>query len=198
MDRVDEIAALFERHGDEAYEGLRRESINALEHALQTAQLAEWAQADAALVVAALLHDVGHFIADASLPDSADDEHETRGAQWLAGAFGPAVVEPVRLHVQAKRYLVATDARYLEGLSPASVHSLRAQGGPMSADECTRFEALPHADGAVMLRRWDDCAKTPQKKTPPLAYYLAMARELQLGADTPSGFVRTVVGSFDA
>jgi phosphonate degradation associated HDIG domain protein len=197
MDLVDDIATLFERHGQQAYEGLRRESVDARAHALQTAQLAEWAQADASLVLAALLHDIGHFIADPSLPDADDDEHETRGAQWLAQGFGAALVEPVRLHVLAKRYLVATDTRYLENLSSASVHSLRAQGGPMSRDECARFEALPYADGAVQLRRWDDLAKTPGKKTPPLEYYLALARELQLDTE-PAGFVRTVVGSFDA
>jgi phosphonate degradation associated HDIG domain protein len=198
MDLVDDIATLFERHGHQAYEGLRRESVDALAHALQTAQLAEWAQADGALVLAALLHDIGHFIADASLPDDADDGHELHGAHWLAQGFGPAVVEPVRLHVQAKRYLVATDPRYADSLSEASVHSLRAQGGPMTRDECRRFEALPFADGAVLLRRWDDSAKTPGKRTPPLEYYLALARELQLDAEQPRGFVRTVVGSFDA
>src|SRR3954467_12796035 len=103
MDLVDDIAPLVERPGHEAYEGLRRESVDARAHALQSAQLAEWAQADASLVLAALLHDIGHFIAEPSLPDGADDEHEARGAQWLARGFGAAVVEPVRLHVLAKR-----------------------------------------------------------------------------------------------
>ena len=194
MDAIDQIEQLFERHGSQLYEGQLRESVSALEHSLQTAQLAEWAQADHALVAAALLHDLGHFI-DPVGDDQVDDEHERRAAALLASSFPPAVVEPVRLHVQAKRYLVATDAKYLAGLSSASVHSLALQGGPMSADECRRFEATPYAEDAVLLRRWDDSAKTPGRKTPSLAYYLPLLREFHTGAALKAP--RTVVGSLD-
>jgi predicted HD phosphohydrolase len=80
--------------------------------------------------------------------------------------------------VQAKRYLVATDARHLASLSPASVHSLHLQGGPMGREEVMLFEARPYAAEAVTLRRWDDLAKRPHKRTPPLGHYLALLREL--------------------
>ncbi len=194
MDVVEDIGLLLRLHGDRPYDGLRHESVTELEHALQCAQLAEWSQVDNTLVVAALLHDIGHFAA-AAVGDAVDDEHEQRAATLLSGVFPAAVIEPVRLHVQAKRYLVATDAKYLAGLSSASVHSLGLQGGAMSPAECRRFETTPFAQDAVVLRRWDDSAKIPGRKTPPLAYYLPLLREYQTGAD--SAALRTVLGSLD-
>jgi phosphonate degradation associated HDIG domain protein len=194
MDVVEDIGLLLRLHGDRPYDGLRHESVTELEHALQCAQLAEWSQVDNTLVVAALLHDIGHFAA-AAVGDAVDDEHEQRAATLLGGVFPAAVIEPVRLHVQAKRYLVATDAKYLTGLSSASVHSLGMQGGAMSPAECRRFETTPFAQDAVVLRRWDDSAKVPGRKTPPLGYYLPLLREYQIGAD--SAALRTVLGSLD-
>lgn len=191
---VERIDALFQQFGATAYEGGRRESVSALEHALQCAQLAEWAGAPPTLVAAALLHDVGHFTHGLADEDLTDDAHERRAVAWLGDDFGPEVVEPIRLHVAAKRYLVATERGYALGLSPASVHSLALQGGPMSADECAAFEAEPFAQAALLLRRWDDAAKQPGKATPPLAYYLALLGEVLDGAAPP----RTVVSAFDA
>lgn len=179
MDPLQHIEALFALHGHRPYEGARREPVTMLEHALQCAQLAEWADARTTLVIAALLHDIGHFIGTDGIGDDEDDTHETRAVPLLVHAFGAAVAEPVRLHVAAKRYLVATDAAYAGTLSSASVHSLGLQGGPMTLDERTAFDALPHAGEALMLRRWDDMAKTPGKPTPPLAWYLTLMEELR-------------------
>jgi len=175
---LEHIEALFDRHGDQPYEGLRREAVSALAHALQCADLAQNAGAPPSLVAAALLHDLGHFGID--VPESIDDGHEHRAARWLARAFGPAVTEPIRLHVAAKRYLVAVDARYAADLSPASRHSLSLQGGPMSVAERTAFDAQPHAESALRLRRWDDAAKRPGAAAPALATYLPMLRDLLL------------------
>lgn len=170
------VAALWAAHGGQQYDGARRESVTAQEHALQCAQLAEWADAEPALVAAALLHDIGHF--SATEDEATDDAHELRALPILAAGFGPAVLEPIRLHVQAKRYLVSTDARYAGALSSASVHSLALQGGPMTAGEAAAFEALPFAANAVQLRRWDDAAKDPGRSTPPLSYYLTVLVEV--------------------
>lgn len=178
---VSGIEALFQRHGDQAYDGSRREPVTATQHALQCAQLAEWAHADDTLVAAALLHDVGHFIA-AEGDEQVDDRHELQALPFLATRFGPAVLEPIRLHVAAKRYLVAVDPAYLSGLSSASLHSLGLQGGAMSSDEVRAFEALPYAMDAVQLRRWDDLAKVPGQATPPLGYYLALLRGVERAA----------------
>ena len=180
-DIIERIETWFSLHGSQAYDGSRRESVSALNHALQCAQLAEDAYASPALVAAALLHDIGHFVALDDLDDMehVDDLHELRGVAVLVLDFPPAVIEPVRLHVAAKRYLTAVEPSYFSGLSPASVHSLAQQGGPMSADEAARFAALPFADDAVRLRRWDDLAKVPGRATPRLDYYLALLGEVR-------------------
>lgn len=181
MDMIDRIEDLFNRHGSSVYEGARQEPVTALAHALQCAQLAEWAQAGDSLVAAALLHDIGHFIEAPLMSDAVDDVHEMRAVPFLSQAFGPAVVEPVRLHVQAKRYLVATDLQYLGNLSAASVHSLHLQGGPMCRDEVLLFEGLPYAVEAVALRRWDDLAKRPRGRASTLAHYRPLLRGLVQG-----------------
>jgi predicted HD phosphohydrolase len=126
------------------------------------------------LVVAALLHDVGHLLS--GLPENVarqgiDDTHESAGAAWLAQHFGPAVSAPVRLHVAAKRYLCAVEPAYLGSLSPASQVSLRLQGGPFEAADVQRFESEPHFAAAVALRRWDDAAKIPGLVVPGLESY---------------------------
>ena len=183
-DILERIEHLFALHGATSYEGHRRESVSALNHALQCAQLAEDARADVALVVAALLHDVGHFVAidDVGEMDDIDDVHELRGVAVLVRDFPPAVIEPIRLHVAAKRYLTATEPSYFRGLSSASVHSLAQQGGPFRGAEIARFEALPFAQDAVRLRRWDDLAKRPDWETPSLAYYLTLVDEVRVPA----------------
>ncbi len=163
---VAEIEALFARHGGETY----GEGVTQLQHALQTAALAAAEGADDALVVAALLHDVGHFL------QPTDDsfgyhKHDRSGGAWLAQRFGPAVSEPVRLHVAAKRCLCATEADYFGKLSAASVHSLSKQGGPMSAAEVAAFSASPHAAAAMRLRRWDDGGKLEGIVVPDLPDY---------------------------
>ncbi|RQP26701.1 HD domain-containing protein [Piscinibacter terrae] len=174
MTLIERIEALFLQHGRRACD-----SVTALDHALQCAQLAEWAHADAPLVAAALLHDIGHFIVVDPYGDEVDDVHELRALPLLAEGFSASVIEPVRLHVQAKRYLVATDPAYAQSLSPASLHSLLLQGGAMGEEEQRFFEDLPFARQAVQLRRWDDQARVPGRATPSLAYYLGLLEDLQ-------------------
>ncbi len=181
---IEHLALQFMLHGHKPYEGRRREDVNALEHALQCAHLAELAGASDALVAAALLHDIGHFEVDDTagirdnIGDDIDDRHEDRAARWLHPIFGAAVAEPVRLHVSAKRCLVAIDPHYAECLSPASVHSLALQGGAMTREEAAAFQAQPHADDALQLRRWDESAKLAGRLTPPLAHYLGVLANL--------------------
>ena len=186
MDVIERIERLFLTRGHTVYEGRRAESVTAQQHALQCAQIAEWAGSPGTLVAAALLHDLGHFVqnVDDELDDN-DDTHEERALGLLSLDFGRAVLEPIRLHVQAKRYLVAVDPHYAGQLSPASQHSLRLQGGPMNPDEQRWFEGLPYADETLSLRRWDDAAKTPGQRTPPLAYYLGMLDPLRQRRVTP-------------
>ena len=173
MNTPKEIERLFEKKGGDAYFG---ENVTQLEHALQTAWMAEQEEAPDSLVVAALLHDIGHLLHD--LPETIADQgvdtrHEELGNAWLKGSFGEAVYEPVKLHVAAKRYLCATDATYLDELSPASRHSLALQGGPMTPTEVDNFEANTFYAAAVRLRRWDDRAKVPGLPVPALEHYQA-------------------------
>lgn len=174
MNVTDEIFRLFAKGGAEAYYG---EAVSMLEHALQAAHFARKANAPDALVIAALLHDIGHLVEEvpADIADwNVDAHHEEKGAAWLARHFGPEVCNPVRLHVPAKRYLCATDSSYFSKLSPASVHTLKLQGGPMNAEEVSAFERIPHYKDATRVRRWDDAGKIAGLKTAGLAEYRAM------------------------
>jgi predicted HD phosphohydrolase len=175
-DILGQIEALFYRHGGGHRVAAIDEPVDALQHALQCAHLAERDGASPPLVVAALLHDVGHFVALDTGADAVDDVHELRALGLLACDFGRAVLEPIRLHVQAKRFLVATDADYVHTLTAASAHTLSHQGGAMSRDEVPLFERLPFSADAVRLRRWDDHAKEPDRRTPSLASKVASGR----------------------
>ncbi|MFZ1062123.1 MAG: HD domain-containing protein [Acidimicrobiales bacterium] len=134
------------------------------EHALQCAALAQKDGAPDTLVVAALLHDVGHLLADLQQEDRFDieiddDGHEGLGARALAPIFGQEVARPVALHVMAKRWRCTTDPEYYEHLSATSRATLLAQGGLLSADVAKRFESHPGFKSAVALRNWDEQAK---------------------------------------
>lgn len=176
-----DIETLFENKGDRCYAG---EPVTQLEHALQTAQLAEQAAAGAELITAALLHDLGHLINDRGETPTLrglDDRHERSAIPGLRALFGEAVLKPIRLHVEAKRYLcargdgVVSGAQYLGSLSPDSVRSLYLQGGVFDESAADRFIMQAHAPDAVRLRRWDDLAKVPGRPTPTLAHYLKIA-----------------------
>src|SRR3954453_3884641 len=139
---IDEIHALYERWGDEHYD----EELSQLAHALQTAALAAREGADDPLVAAALLHDVAHLLemqAEVGAPGPIDRRHERTGVEYLSELFDDDVTGPIALHVEAKRYLCATDARYARGPSAGSTRSLEVQGGPMSAAECRAFRGRP-------------------------------------------------------
>jgi phosphonate degradation associated HDIG domain protein len=168
---ADEILGIYAEQGSGAYLG---EPVSVNEHALQSAYFAEAAGASGALVLAALLHDIGHLIERA--PDDIrewhnDAQHEISGSRWLARRFGPEVSEPVRLHVPAKRYLCATEPSYAKALSPASVITLKLQGGPMSTAETAAFEAEPYWREALLVRRCDDQGKVQGLHTPDFAHY---------------------------
>ena len=174
MSVVEEIFDLFAQRGDTAYFG---EPVSQLEHALQTAQQAAAAGTPDSLIVAALLHDIGHLLHN--LPGDIaergiDAKHEIAGAAWLAKHFPPAVAEPVRLHVAAKRYLCAVDAAYRKRLSPASIQSLALQGGALDEAAIQQFERDEFSHEAVKLRQWDDEAKVVGRAVPPLEHYRQM------------------------
>jgi predicted HD phosphohydrolase len=155
---ITRLFALFDRFGAEHY----GENVSQLDHALQCAQLAREHGCSDALVAAALLHDIG--------------------AAVLQSEFSAEVTEPIRLHVEAKRYLCAIDARYAAGLSAASILSLGVQGGAMSAAERQRFEEEPFFAEAVQLRRFDDWGKREGCPVALLESYRPMLESLRIRA----------------
>ncbi len=170
-----EVVAVWSRAGIDRFYG---EEVTIGQHMLQTAALAAAEGAAAALVVAGLLHDVGHLTGDAVPADDRDRDHAVVGHRLLAALLPPTVTEPIRLHVAAKRYLVATDRGYADRLSPTSVHTLALQGGPMTPEEVEAFDAEPHHEAAVRVRRWDDRAKVAGLAVPPLHAYRTFIEHL--------------------
>jgi phosphonate degradation associated HDIG domain protein len=180
---LDDIRRLFAERGGIAYSG---EAVSQAEHALQCAWLAEQAGAPDSLVAAAFLHDLGHLLRESvELGDSpslrgVDDLHQFIALPFLRQRFGPEVLGPIRLHVDAKRYLCAVREGYAEALSLDSQRSLALQGGVFSAEEAQAFIARPWAPEAVRLRLWDDAAKVKNLATPSIDSYLALAARIAL------------------
>lgn len=161
-DVIDTIFNVFRTHGDTLY----GEAVTERMHAVQCGQLAQERCCSPALVAACFLHDIGHLLhglGEDVAERGVDAQHEDHGEAWLRAYFPPEVTEPVRLHVESKRYLAAVDEAYYEALSEASQRSLMLQGGPMSEAEIAAFEAGEHYEDAVQLRRIDDMGKEPDK-----------------------------------
>ena len=173
---IEKIIGLYEARGGREYEG---EGVTQLEHALQSAQRAQQAGAPAELVCAALLHDIGHLLNDRGETPTlrgVDDQHQHVALPFLRKAFPEAGFGPIRLHVDAKRYLCATRAEYYDQLSEDSKRSLALQGGVFSAEQAEDFIRQPFASEAVSVRLWDDAAKVPGAVTPGLAEFAALLR----------------------
>ena len=173
MNPIDQIRDLFNQRGHLAY----GEGVTELQHALQAGFLAQKDNAPDNQIVAALLHDIGHLLH--GLPEDVAEQgmnghHEQIGEKWLGKYFGADISQPVRLHVAAKRYQCTVNPDYLEQLSPASAKSFSLQGGKMSGAEIRTFEKDPFFNEALQLRTWDDHAKNPEMKTPPLKHYLPL------------------------
>ena len=172
------LADIFERRGGEEYLG---EPVTMAQHMLQAATIAEENGQDEAIIVAALLHDIGHFTSEFgtfSMDDTEDRFHEAAGAAVLERFFPSVVTDCVRHHVAAKRYLCATRPEYLKRLSEASVHSLKLQGGPMSAEEVAAFEANPNLGSIVQVRYLDDAGKRADMPTPSFSHFAPMVQRL--------------------
>lgn len=179
---LQDIEDLFVRRGGEMYAG---EPVTQLEHALQTAALAESAGADDQLITAGLLHDLGHLLQDLGETPTlrgVDDVHQYASLPFLRGLFGERVLGGIRLHVDAKRWLCFSRPGYHAALSADSQRSLTLQGGVFDATQAAAFIAQPGAQDAVRLRLWDDLAKAQGADTPPLAHYLSIAARCRVGA----------------
>ncbi|KAJ5928688.1 hypothetical protein N7466_007644 [Penicillium verhagenii] len=164
------------------------ERVTQLEHSLQCAHLAtrsaEYAN-DPEVILAALLHDVGRFIPAAEkmgkmiAPDGqyvGRMSHEILGESYLRQiGFSERVCQLVGAHVMAKRYLVATDKAYHDGLSETSKRTLRFQGGGFTDLEVLEAQKDPWLQAKLAVRRWDDLAKDPDCVVSPLEAYEEIA-----------------------
>lgn len=172
------LAGIFARRGDEEYLG---EPVTMAQHMLQGATLAERAGQPEVVIVAALLHDIGHFTSEFGTyhpDDTHDRHHEDAGAEVLAPFFPTLVTDCVRYHVAAKRYLCATKPSYFNRLSAASAHTLQLQGGPMSAEEVAEFERNPNLQQIIQVRYLDEAGKQPDMETPPFAHFAPMVQRV--------------------
>ena len=176
---LEDIELLYAARGGLHY----GEGVTQLEHALQCAVLAQAEGAPPSVIVAALLHDIGHLVEKEEdvAEGRFDDRHETVGARMLECLFPESVYRPVALHVAAKRYLCFTEPQYWAGLSPASQKSLKLQGDPFDQAQALAFERASHWQDAVQLRRFDDMGKAAEISGRAFADFIPLIREL-LGA----------------
>jgi len=159
---VDKIISKYQNNNS-LYIG---EKVTMTEHMIQTAMLAEENHSTKSLICACLLHDYGHFIIvdpDRLVSKSVDGKHEDIGFNFLKNYFKPEVVEPIKLHVQAKRYLCRKKS-YWNALSKASKVSLKLQGGVMNDKEAKKFTSLKFHYDSILLRKYDDDGKIPNIK----------------------------------
>jgi phosphonate degradation associated HDIG domain protein len=179
MLQINEIERLYNTCGTRLRPG---EAIDQRQHALQCASLAQREGRSHELITAALLHDFGHLLVSYAepLPDGADDGHEYAAIPFLRGLFPDAVLEPIRMHVQAKRYLCAMDPAYRAALPGGAKRSLLAQGGPFSASEAAQYIRRPFARDALALRRWDDQAMAPDANPPDWSHFRAALESARL------------------
>ena len=137
------------------------EKITITEHMIQTAMLAEKTNCSNSLICSSLLHDYGHFILenpDDLVNKEKDGKHEDVGYKFLKKYFVKDVVEPIKYHVKAKRYL-ARDKKYYQILSKASKISLKLQGGIMDEKEANEFKNNEFFENSIKLRKFDENAK---------------------------------------
>ena len=172
------IGDIFTRRGGEEYLG---EPVTMAEHMLQGATIAEANNKSDEVIAGVLLHDIGHFIGEFgtfTMEDTEDRYHEISGAEILEPFFPAVITESVRHHVAAKRYLCATKPTYFGKLSPASVHSLNLQGGPMNDEEVAEFASNPYLDEIIQVRYLDEAGKEADMETRDYDHFVPMLQRL--------------------
>ncbi|WLQ16473.1 HD domain-containing protein [Hahella aquimaris] len=169
-----ELERLFRLYGNRSY----GEHCTQYEHMAQCGWWAQQQGGSNALIGAAFLHDVGHLLAeDRDLPGRDQwgyIHHDSLAESWLREHGLPeSLVRPIGMHVQAKRYLVATRPEYAKGLSVASKATLSQQGGPFTEEQCREFEADPAFHDAIRLRELDELGKAEEFELPPLKKWVS-------------------------
>lgn len=157
------------------------EPVSQLEHALQCAYFAEQSGHSNEVILASLLHDIGHFASQTeqmTMDGLGIVHHEWIGAKLMYDlGFSSRVALLIGHHVDAKRYLAAKKKDYYQRLSPASQGTLAFQGGVMSQAEQEAFEKHPYFKAILQVRVNDEKAKEVNLTVPGLDYYRRHMRE---------------------
>jgi len=154
------------------------EKLTISEHMIQSAMLAEKAKCNDNLVCSCLLHDYGHFIIkdpNSLVKNNKDGKHESIGYEYLKKFFNKEIVEPIKYHVLAKRYL-ARDKKYLSFLSVASKISLKLQGGILNSKESKEFKKKKYFKNSVLVRNFDEAAKKTNIKMKSIDNYKSLLK----------------------
>ena len=171
MQKISNLFDLLVKKGaNKQYGG---ENVTQLEHAIQCAELAEKNNKSEKFITACLFHDIGHLFDDdlESMENNEDGYHENVGSKYLKDTFSHEVVEIIKGHVDAKRYLTFIDQEYFQTLSKASQISLKIQGGAFDKQHADEFISKPFMQASVELRKLDDLAKIEGKKIPNIEYF---------------------------
>ena len=174
MDIIEKIIANF-KNNKSLYIG---EKVTIAEHMIQSAMMAEKSKSKNNLICSCLLHDYGHFILedpDELVLKNQDGKHEDVGYEYLKKFFKKEVVEPIKNHVLAKRYL-ARDKKYYNQLSEASIVSLKLQGGLLNKKEAKSFEKKEFFDESIKLRKFDEAAKKVGVKIKDITEYKSLLK----------------------
>lgn len=168
INTANEIIDLLIKHGGSEYIG---EPVTKFEHSIQSAMIAEETGLDDELIIAALLHDIGHICVENSENNDMNGygviDHELIGAKFLKEkGFSNRIVETVANHVPAKRYLCYKHADYYDALSDASKNTLKFQGGPMTDMEAAEFESNLYFEDIIKIRKIDEMAKIENTPMP--------------------------------
>ena len=154
------------------------EKVTMSEHMIQSAMLAEKAKCNDNLVCSCLLHDYGHFIIEdpySLVNNNKDGEHEAIGYEYLKKFFNKEIVEPIKYHVLAKRYL-ARNKKYFNFLSEASKKSLKLQGGILNDDESKEFKKKKYFKNSILVRKFDESAKQTNIKMKSIDNYKSLLK----------------------
>lgn len=174
--KVDDIFALYEKHGAEEYYG---EAVTQLEHMCQSAELARTGGYDDEVILAAFFHDIGYLIHSQNkdtMGNYGRTNHEKEAGAFLRRmGFSERVAQLAEQHVNAKRYLTYADPAYYSRLSEASKKTLEYQGGPMKEAEAKAFREDPLFDLNITMRKWDEEAKLTDQPLPDLNIYKQIA-----------------------
>ena len=154
------------------------EKITISEHMIQSAMLAEKAKCNDDIICSCLLHDYGHFIIDDPddlVKECKDGEHESIGYEYLKKFFNKEIVEPIKYHVMAKRYL-ARSKKYFSFLSEASKLSLKLQGGVLNIKDSKEFKKKKYFKNSILVRKFDEAAKKKDIKLKSIENYKSLLK----------------------